>query len=117
LVLAAFALPVQAGSAVVAPMAGAQAQADEPSLALPELDAVVEIAGIAALEDYAAVTTLMAEVPGVRRVGLEEAAGDRAVFRVLVRGGAPALAAVLDTNGALVRVPGPPARLSYQYGR
>jgi hypothetical protein len=77
----------------------------------------VEIAGVARLEDYAAVTALLAEVSGVRRVSIEGAVRDRASFRVLVRGGPEALAAALDANGAMQRLGGSPARLSYQYGR
>lgn len=79
------------------------APAEDPLAALPEADVLVEVGGVESLADYAAVIRLLGSASGVRRAGLEEAAGERAVFRVTVRGGADTLAQGLDASGRLTR--------------
>src|SRR5688572_5536477 len=55
--------------------------------ALPELSILVEVEGIATLKDYARVSELLGTGAGVRSVQMAEAAGPRATFAVVTRGG------------------------------
>jgi hypothetical protein len=81
---------------------------------LPEADALVEVSGVATLSDYAAVERVLSELPGVRRSGLEEAAGTTATFRVLIRGGADAVAHALANSPRFAQTGSANARLTYQ---
>jgi hypothetical protein len=81
---------------------------------LTEADALVEVSGVATLADYAAVERTLAELPGVRRSGLEEAAGTTATFRVLIRGGADAVVHALANSPRLTQTGTANARLTYQ---
>lgn len=65
-------------------------------------DVLVSVSGVGDLAAYAGVSQALAQAAGVRQVALEEAAGDTAVFRVTVRGGADALAAALAGHARLV---------------
>jgi len=77
--------------------------ADDAATAPPELDALVAITGVASLRDFAAVSQALARVPGLKRVGLEEASGDTAIFRVAVGGGAEAVGSALESQGRFQR--------------
>lgn len=70
---------------------------------MPELPVLVEIDGASVLKDYTAAMSLLESTPGVRGVQLAEAAGSRATFSVVTRGGAEALASALSSNARLVR--------------
>jgi hypothetical protein len=94
----------------------ALARATEDTVSLAEVDAVIEVEGVASLADYASVTRLLGEVPGVRKASLEEASASGAIFRVQIRGGADGLDRVLSNSGRLVKsAAGSPGRLLYQY--
>jgi hypothetical protein len=67
--------------------------------ALPETAVLVEIEGVPTLNEYARAVGLLGESPSVRGVQLAEAAGSRATFSVVTRGGADALQAGLTANG------------------
>lgn len=66
--------------------------------ALPEISVLVEVEGVPGLKEYARVSELLGNAGGVRGVQLAEAAGTRAVFSVLTRGGADALKSSLSTH-------------------
>jgi hypothetical protein len=72
--------------------------------ALPETSLLVEIEGVPSLKEYASAAEILAEAPGVRGVQLAEAAGSRATFSVLTRGGGDALLAALSANARLTRM-------------
>jgi hypothetical protein len=72
--------------------------------ALPEVSIFVEIEAVPTLKDYARAAEMLAEAPGVRGVQLAEAAGSRATFSVLMRGGADALITSLAGNARLERM-------------
>ena len=55
--------------------------------ALPEVSLLVEVEGVPTLKEYARVAEILAAAGGVRGVQLAEAAGTRATFAVLTRGG------------------------------
>lgn len=93
----------------------AMTRVQQGSVSFAEADTVVEIQGVATLADYASVTRLIGEVPGVRRTNLEEADSDSAIFRVQVRGGSEVLERALENSGRLVRSGGSESRLIYQY--
>jgi hypothetical protein len=67
--------------------------------ALPELAVLVEIEGVPSLKEYARVTEILGGAAGVRSVQLAEAAGARATFALVTRGGAEALQAALGASG------------------
>jgi hypothetical protein len=71
--------------------------------ALPELSILVEIEGVPSLREYARVSDALAAAAGVRSVQLAEAAGSRATFAVVTRGGADALQGSLATNASFER--------------
>jgi hypothetical protein len=77
---------------------------DAVSSALPELMILVEIDGVPGLRDYVRVSEMLAEAGGVRGVQLAEAAGSRATFSVLTRGGTDVLLNSLGTNARLTRI-------------
>lgn len=71
--------------------------------ALPEIPILVEIDGVPTLREYARAAEILGEAPGVRGVQLAEAAGTRATFTVLTRGGVEVLLASLSGNARLQR--------------
>ena len=87
----------------------------EDTASLAEVDAVIEVQGIASLADYASVTRLLGEVPGVRKTSLEETSGGGATFRMQIRGGSEVLDRALANSGRLVRSGESSGRLVYQY--
>jgi hypothetical protein len=92
------------------------ARATEDTASLAEVDTVVEVEGVASLVDYASVTRLLGEVPGVRKTSLEETSSGGATFRVQIRGGADVLDRALASSGRLVKSGASmPGRLLYQY--
>jgi len=72
--------------------------------ALPEIPVLVEIESVPSLKEYARVAEILGEPPNVRGVQLAEAAGSRATFSVLTRGGGDALLSALAGNARLERV-------------
>jgi hypothetical protein len=72
--------------------------------ALPEITVLVEIESVPSLKEYARAAEMLAEPPNVRGVQLAEAAGSRATFSVLTRGGGDALLTALAGNARLERV-------------
>jgi hypothetical protein len=72
--------------------------------ALPESSILVEIQGVATLKDYARVAELLSAGGGVRSVQLAEAAGTRATFAVMTRGGADALQGGFAGNANFERI-------------
>jgi uncharacterized protein len=83
---------------------------------LAELDALVQVAGVSTLNDYAAVSRLLEGIPGARRVSLTEVNGGSVTFDVLVRGGAEAVDHALGTSARFTRAsPAGGAQLLYEY--
>ncbi len=80
------------------------ARQDIANASLPEVELLVEIDGVPGLRDYARVSQMLAEANGVRGVQLAEAAGSRATFSVVVRGGADVLLDSLGTSPYLARI-------------
>jgi hypothetical protein len=72
--------------------------------ALPEIPVLVEIESVPTLKEYARAAEMLGEPPNVRGVQLAEAAGSRATFSVLTRGGGDALLSALAGNARLERV-------------
>jgi hypothetical protein len=72
--------------------------------ALPETSLLVEIEGVPTLKEYARAAEILTGAPGVRGVQLAEAAGSRATFSVLTRGGGDALMTSLGGNAQLERM-------------
>jgi hypothetical protein len=94
----------------------ALARGSEETVSLAEVDTVIEVEGVGSLADYASVTRLLGEVPGVRKTTLEETSSTGATFRLQIRGGAEGLDRALATSGKLVKASaGSPGRLLYQY--
>jgi hypothetical protein len=84
--------------------------------AMPELAILVEIEGVPTLKEYARVTDLLSSAGGVRGVHLAEAAGSRATFSVITRGGSDALVSSLAANGRLERMdPKSGGNLAFRY--
>ena len=84
--------------------------------ALPELSIIVEIEGVPTLKEFARVTELLGAGSGVRSVQLAEAAGSRATFTVVTRGGADVLQGALAGNGHFERAdPRAGGALAYRY--
>jgi hypothetical protein len=84
--------------------------------ALPELAVLVEVEGIPTLKEYARVAELLGAGNGVRGVQLADAAGTRATFSVLTRGGADVLQSALGANGHFERAdPRAGGALAYRY--
>jgi hypothetical protein len=80
------------------------ARNDAASAALPELVVLVEMENVPGLRDYVRASEILAEAAGVRGVQLAEAAGARATFSVVARGGSEALLNSLGTNARLTRI-------------
>jgi len=72
--------------------------------ATPDLAVLVEIEGVPSLKEYARASSFLGEAPGVRSVQLAEAAGSRATFSVITRGGPEALLATLSSNNRFERI-------------
>jgi hypothetical protein len=72
--------------------------------ALPDLAILVEIEGVPTLKEYARVADILGAAAGVRSVHLAEAAGARATFSVVTRGGTDTLLGSLATNGQFERM-------------
>src|SRR5882672_2927058 len=66
--------------------------------ALPDATVLVEVEGVPTLREYARVADLIGGAAGVRSVQLAEAAGARATFSVVTRGGVDALPAALGAR-------------------
>ena len=72
--------------------------------ALPESSLLVEVENVPTLREYARVSELLAAAGGVRSVQLAEAAGARATFSVVTRGGAESLQSALASNANFERI-------------
>jgi hypothetical protein len=84
--------------------------------ALPELAILVEVEGVSSLKDYARVAELLGGANGVRAVHLAEAAGTRATYSVITRGGADVLQTGLGSNAHLERAdPRAGGAVAYRY--
>ena len=95
--------------------ADAFARVQGASLALAEMETVIEVRGVQSLTDYAAVGRLLNTLPGVRKATLIEADGASLTFGVQVHGGAEAIESALDSSVQLVRAGVANARLIYEY--
>ncbi len=95
--------------------ADALARVQGSSLPLVEQNAAVAVTGVSTLPDYAAVERMLADLPGVRRSGLEQADGTTVTFNVLIRGGPPAIERALAGSQRLQRVGTAEAPLTYQF--
>lgn len=84
--------------------ADALASVGGSALPLGEQEAVVRVSGVGTLADYAAIERTLGELPGVRRSGIEETDGATATFRVLIRGGAQAIARALSGSQHFTRI-------------
>jgi hypothetical protein len=82
-------------------------------MAQPEVEVMVQVAGVGTLAAYAQVTRLLGGAAGVSAAALVEAGGDMAVFRVMARGGPDALAAALAASPRLRPLEGAAPRLAY----
>jgi len=71
---------------------------------LPEATFLVEVEGVPTLREYARVTEALGAAGGVRSVQLAEAAGSRATFSVMSRGGADSLQGALASNPGFERI-------------
>ena len=72
--------------------------------ALPEVNLLVEVQGVATLKDYARVADLLASAGGVRSAQLAEVNGPNATFNVSARGGADALQSSIAALGKFERL-------------
>ena len=93
----------------------ALARVQDANFALAELEALVQVNGVATLADYATVGRLLDGVPGVRRVNVAEASGAAVTFSVFVRGGAEAVDRALSASSRLTRSGSADGRLVYSY--
>ncbi|MEP7247945.1 MAG: DUF2066 domain-containing protein [Gammaproteobacteria bacterium] len=93
----------------------ALARVQDSSASLAELETFVQVAGVTALNDYAAVGRLLEGIPGTRRVTLSEANGGTATFSILVRGGAEAVGRALNGSARLARAGDANGQLVYEY--
>ena len=78
--------------------ADALASATQTVLAQPESEAMLRVLGVQNLHDYAVIMRSLVGLRGVRSATLVEAAGDAAIFRLRLRGGVDALAALLTID-------------------
>jgi len=90
-------------------------RAQEATAGIAELEALVQIAGVSTLTDYAAVSRIMEGIPGQKKVSLAESSGTTATFSVLVRGGADAVDRVLGNSPRLTRGGSANGQLLYTY--
>ena len=72
--------------------------------AMPDQSLLVEVDGVPSLKEYARVTELLGAASGVRSVQLAEAAGPRATFTVVTRGGIDGLESALLATARLERI-------------
>jgi hypothetical protein len=72
--------------------------------AQPDVSVLVEIDGVPTLKEFVLASGILGDVAGVRSVQLAEAAGSRATFNVITRGGTDALASVLGANAHFERI-------------
>lgn len=72
--------------------------------AMPDQSLLVEVDGVASLKEYARVVELLGAASGVRSVQLAEAAGPRATFAVITRGGVDGLESALLATSRLERI-------------
>jgi hypothetical protein len=80
-----------------------------------ELEAVVQVAGVSTLNDYAAVSRLLESIPGQKKVSVAETDGSTATFSVVVRGGADTVDRALGNSPRLQRSGNANGRLLYTY--
>jgi len=80
---------------------------------MAEADALVQVSGVATLADYATVDRILSDLPGVRQSGLEQSDGTVATFRVVIRGGADAIARALAHASRLTATGSDTAHLAY----
>jgi hypothetical protein len=90
-------------------------RAQEASAGSAELEAVVQVAGVSSLNDYAAVSRLLENIPGQKKVSVTETNGSTATFNVLVRGGADTVDRVLGNSPRLTRSGAANGQLLYTY--
>jgi hypothetical protein len=84
--------------------------------ALPEAALLVEVDGVPTLRDYARVAEILGAAGGVRSVQLAEAAGTRATFAVVTRGGIDALQSSLAANTSFERIdPSAGGSIAFRY--
>jgi hypothetical protein len=93
----------------------AMMRSQESTAGIGELEALVQVAGVATLNDYAAVGRLLEGIPGQKRVSLAESSGTTATFSVLVRGGAETVDRVLGNSARLTRTGSANGQLVYTY--
>jgi hypothetical protein len=89
------------GSVAEGPQGAADVLADAgvAGASAQEIDVTVRVRGVATLHDFARVSQVLGQLPGVRHAQLETASGDTATFRVGVQDEPGALAAALDGSG------------------
>ena len=75
-------------------------------VASTDSDVIVMVSGVRSLSDYADVSRALAGVGGVKRIALEEAAGDVARFRVTTQAAVDTLAAAIAGQSRLVPAAG-----------
>ena len=90
-------------------------RAQEATAGVAELEAVVQVAGVSSLNDYAAVSRLLESIPGQKKVSVAETNGSTATFNVLVRGGADTVDRVLGNSPRLARSGSANGQLLYTY--
>lgn len=95
--------------------ADALTRAQEATAGVAELEAVVQVAGVSTLNDYAAVSKLLESIPGQKKVSVAETNGSTATFNVLVRGGAETVDRVLGNSPRLARSGNANGQLLYTY--
>ena len=93
----------------------ALSRAQEATAGIAELEAVVQVAGVSTLNDYAAVSRLLEGIPGQKKVSLAESNGTTATFNVLVRGGADTVDRALGNSARLARSGSSNGQLLYTY--
>lgn len=89
----------------------AMARVQDSAAPLAELEALVQVAGVTTLNDYANVTRMLEGIPGTRRVSVAEVNAGSATFSVLVRGGPEAVDKALGNSSRLTRR----SQLMYEY--
>ena len=95
--------------------ADALTRAQEATAGIAELEAVVQVSGVATLNDYAAVSRLLESIPGQKKVSVAETNGSTATFNVLVRGGADTVDRVLGNSPRLAKAGSANGQLLYTY--
>lgn len=87
----------------------------ESTAGAAELEAVVQVAGVSTLNDYAAVSHLLEGIPGQKKVSVAETNGSTATFNVLVRGGADTVDRALGNSPRMQRSGNANGQLLYTY--